>query len=421
MLNIDPVVQVNVSVGASSAAAGVFDVGAILGPSSVLNATSRFGEYASLSEMATAGFANTTPEYLAAAKYFGVSPAPAKVIVIFYDTYADAEAYSSSKTYDVGDRCTYDTKLYRCISAITVAEAWNAEHWSEITSPDTPTSALLDAVDKGAQFYAVYYCPKSGETAANIKTNILAIDSALNSLNRGAQFYGFTGTPAEVIDDGSLLKSMSGTGSKRSFGMYCTTEINDAAGLMGVAMGYSRTHQNNAFALCYKSIASATPNNLTESQVTAIKNLNGNVYIARTLTRSAVENGAAASGFRFDEVLYVDMIAYDLQTGIYSMIADSDAKLPQNDSTSSLFLSEINRILERYYNANVLATGIWRGADVGNVTTGATVDHGYSAFVASFDEQSAADRALHKAMPVTIVLLLSGSVESIVLNLDIQT
>lgn len=35
----------------------------------------------------------------------------------------------TQKTYEVGDLCTKDGALYRCKTAITTAEAWNASHW----------------------------------------------------------------------------------------------------------------------------------------------------------------------------------------------------------------------------------------------------------------------------------------------------
>ena len=43
-------------------------------------------------------------------------------------------AYSNTATYAVGDHCTHDNKLYRCSTAITIAEAWNANHWTQVTS-----------------------------------------------------------------------------------------------------------------------------------------------------------------------------------------------------------------------------------------------------------------------------------------------
>ena len=376
MLNVDPVVKVNINIAAASAARGTFDVGAIIGNSAVLDTSTRFAAYANLAAMETAGFSTSSAEYKAAEKYFGVSPAPAQVVIIFYDP--------------------------------------------TLATPETPAGALADAIDKGAQFYGVYYCPGASEEAASIKTKILAIESALVAMDRGVQFYGVTGTVSSVTSSGTLLSDLHSSG-KRSCGLYCTTNVDDAAGLMGLAMGLSRTHYSGAFALCYKTAASVTVNNISETDVTSIKALNGNVCVSRTINHNTIEAGAVCSGLRFDEVLYIDRIAYELQSGIYNLIAESDIKLPQNDSTSTLFVNTIVTVLEAYYNMGVLATGTWRGVSIGGINTGDVVEHGYNVSVDTFDNQSVADRAARKAMPITILLLLSGAVESIVLNLNIQT
>ena len=44
-----------------------------------------------------------------------------------------APAYSSAEIYSVGDIVSYKGALYRCKEEIPVAEAWNSEHWTEIT------------------------------------------------------------------------------------------------------------------------------------------------------------------------------------------------------------------------------------------------------------------------------------------------
>lgn len=54
--------------------------------------------------------------------------------------YLDATAYSSSSTYSLNTLALYQSNVYRCTTAITVAEAWNAAHWTLV----------------GAQ-YAIYY------------------------------------------------------------------------------------------------------------------------------------------------------------------------------------------------------------------------------------------------------------------------
>lgn len=45
-----------------------------------------------------------------------------------------AEAYDSTQTYDVGDVVMYEGLLYKCITAISVAEAWDSTKWERTTA-----------------------------------------------------------------------------------------------------------------------------------------------------------------------------------------------------------------------------------------------------------------------------------------------
>ena len=387
MLNMNPVVRVNVSIGASSTVSTVFDIGAILtseaGATDPLSSSNRFVTYSDLDEVLNGlsgskpAYANTTETYKAAAKYFNVDPAPRSLVVIFFDAGSGSE--------------------------------------------ETPVTALADAIDKGVEFYGLYYIPKPSETTENIKTYTLGLVSALDSLERGVLFCGVTGTVATAFQSGTLPAVLYTNNAKRAVCMYCTSQTNDAAGLMGVAMGYSLNAAGVPFALCYKGIGSATVNSITQNEVDTVKSVNANVFIARTKGGAKVENGSTSSGLRYDEVLYIDMIVKEIQEGLYDLIANNPTKLPIADSTTSLFIGEIYRILERYYDIGVLAETLWRGNQIGSVAKGDMVGHGYYAYADSFDTQSAADRAAHKAMPITVIICLSGSVESVVINLDVQT
>lgn len=435
-LSMDPVVQVNINVGTNSVVPGVFDVGAIVGPTRIIGTVDpntgehtsydslyhRYYEFDNLAAMVEAGFKTTDPEYIAASKYFGVSPAPARAVVVYLHVDPTGDAYSAESTYAIGDYCTYNNKTYVCIVEIATPEAWNATHWEEVVKKEeTPGYALSDAINKGAEFYAVYYCPIPGQSAGDIKSANMELLSVINSIDKGILFYGFTGAVEVVTADGSILSDIGATGSRRACGLYCENDISDAAGAMGLAMGMTRTHEGSSWAMCYKSIATATMNTITEANVEKIKGMNGNVYVRRTRSRAAVENGAVASGIRVDEVISLDQIKYDLQTGLFSLLADNPNKLPQTDSTNTLLVNEIYSILEGYYNAGVTATAPWRGTDIGTIATGDIIEHGYYAITTSFDDQSTLDRSLHKAPPITVLLCLSGSVESVVVNVNVQT
>ena len=66
-----------------------------------------------------------------------------------------APTYSSSATYAVGDYAVYNNQLYRCITAITTAEAWTAGHWTAV--------AL-------------------GGDVSNLKSDLISVDAEVDSL-----------------------------------------------------------------------------------------------------------------------------------------------------------------------------------------------------------------------------------------------
>lgn len=55
-----------------------------------------------------------------------------------------ASAYSSSKTYKVGDYVLHNSNLYRCTTAITTAEAFTAAHWTQIVLADDVSDLKTD-------------------------------------------------------------------------------------------------------------------------------------------------------------------------------------------------------------------------------------------------------------------------------------
>ena len=54
-----------------------------------------------------------------------------------------ADPYDGNQTYDLGDLCTYDGKLYRCLEDIAIPEMWDATKWTETTVGDE----LVDSME----------------------------------------------------------------------------------------------------------------------------------------------------------------------------------------------------------------------------------------------------------------------------------
>ena len=193
-----------------------------------------------------------------------------------------------------------------------------------------------------------------------------------------------------------------------------------SAALMGTAMGLEQSHPSSAFSLCYKTVSGVLPSSLTESEAGAIQALGGNVYLTRGYTHLLLEKGTVASGARYDEVLYVDEIASALQDAAVTLLAENPDKLPQTDDSTAQFVNRFTSVLMSFTDRGILASGPWRGADTGPLSAGDTVENGFALWADSYDDQSDADRAAHKAVPVNAALLLAGSVESIVITVNVQ-
>ena len=148
---------------------------------------------------------------------------------------------------------------------------------------------------------------------------------------------------------------------------------------------------------------------------------NANVYVIRGYSRNLLEYGTTASGRRYDEVMYIDRIASDLQEAAVSLLTDNQGKLAQTDETSAIFINRFSAILANYTSLDVLATSAWRGSPVGAILPGDILENGFSLWAESYDTQSDADRAAHKAMPIHAALCFAGSVESLVLDIHVTT
>ena len=53
-----------------------------------------------------------------------------------------ADDYDSTTTYAVGDYCIYNNELYKCTTAISIAEAWDSSHWTKVNVSDELQSKM---------------------------------------------------------------------------------------------------------------------------------------------------------------------------------------------------------------------------------------------------------------------------------------
>lgn len=122
-----------------------------------------------------------------------------------------AEDYDSTSTYDKGEYCLYDGKLYICSTAITTAEAWNSSHWTAVTVGE----ALTDLKQEISQMSGL---------SSDIKDALLQIASKCAYIDDDGQDYydaleAALYPPAE-LESISAVYTQSGT-------VYPSTSLDD--------------------------------------------------------------------------------------------------------------------------------------------------------------------------------------------------
>ena len=370
MLSIETIARVAVNVVRNAAQPTAFDTGLLLVKDTAFTSDKRLKSYATSTEAAAGlvadGFSSSTEAYKAAQKYFAASPVPPRLLVSCYP------------------------------------------------ASESPSQALDAVLDVTADFYGVALADTyDTSTLLALATHIAGLDKP------AVLFQALTGSAASVVEAGSLLRQLNAASSRRVIATYAAA-VSDASAVMGTAMGLQAAHVSSAFSLCYKSIGGIQPSSLTQSQVDAIQALGGNVYVTRGYSHHLLEKGSTPSGYRYDEVLYLDMIAQDLQNAAVSLLAENPDRLPQTDDASAQFMNAFSAVLIGYTNRGVLATAPWRGTAVGSIQAGDYLENGFALWADSYDNQPEADRAAHKAVPIQAALTLAGSIESVVITVNVR-
>lgn len=119
-----------------------------------------------------------------------------------------ASAYSSSKTYKVGDYVLHNSNLYRCITAITTAEAFTAAHWTQIVLADDVSDLKSDLNDAcvtvtGQTYYTIGDAIRAQVSDLINKTNPLKLEFTFNGyLNpSNGKFSAYTNNPYPKTTD----------------------------------------------------------------------------------------------------------------------------------------------------------------------------------------------------------------------------
>lgn len=355
-LPLNDVVDVSVVVGPVSNVRTNFNLGLIIGKSTVISTTDRVKVYQKTDDMLADGWAGTEPEFLAAQKYFSQTPRPSKVAI--------------------GVQGTSET----AVQAVTACRQKNTE-W--------------------------YPCTVCGAE----KADIIAVANYIESADPVSTYFYTTGD-SDVLGNvsGNVMQTLKSNSIHRSLGQYSTKDDNAVVAIMGYAMGANNQGANSSYTLANKKEVGVEPEALTSTQATAIKNLNGNIYVNRGSVYNLFEPGKMADGTFFDEVLGLDMLTNNIQVAVVNALT-SESKIAQTDAGMDKLLNYITAPLETARTIGFIAPGVWNTTGILSLNTGDTLPLGYLILADSIASQSQADREARKSPPIYIPCKLAGAIQ----------
>lgn len=365
-LPINDVVEVTVQVSPAGAVRAGFNLGLIVGKSTVITPENRVTVYSGLAEMLAGGFTESMPEYLAAVIYFSQFPKPTRVAIGRWD----------------------GTGVETAVQAVTACRLKNTD------------------------WYACYVC---GAVSAEIVLVAAYVETATPS---SAQFYDTDDADVLAGTAGNVMLLLKTALYSKTIGQYSTIPY-AAVAIMGYAMGANTGLINSSFTLAYKREVGVAPEVLTSAQVTAIKAQNGNVYINRGNTYNLFEQGVMANGVHFDEVIGLDMLSNGIQIAVMNLLSGV-SKVPQTEGGVALIVSAINGPCQDAKDQGFISPGIWNAAPILSLNTGDTLSQGYLILSETIDSQSTSDRSARKSPPIYVCTKLAGAIEHVTIQVNVD-
>lgn len=435
------IVQLTVEVSPTPATPNTFNIGLIVGPSTVIPVTTRTVEYANTAAMLTGGWQGTEPEYNAAEVYFEQTPTPTKVVIGRQGSVTTelATALTSGTAYT---SLSVQALTEDIPSGTTITIGTGATTQTATTSADSPVGSttidvtsftanaayavgtvvtgqaetLLEAVTAcrtaNNDWYGVYVI---GTADADIEAIAQYIESAIPV---SAFFYDTSDSAVTVGTPGNVMETLQSNKYSRSLGIWSTSQY-AGAGVMGEAMGLNTGLANSAYTLAYKSLVGVTPEVFTGSAPSTILGYNGNIYTNYGSTYNLLVQGTMADGTPFDQKINIDQISSDLQTAAMNALT-TNAKIPQTDAGVTQLVNALSGACETAKKRGAIAPGVWNGGQVLGLQNGTTLPNGYLVLADSLANQSQADRAARKSPPIYVCLKMAGAIEHVIIGVIVN-
>lgn len=365
---MDNIVDVSVEVSNPTAIVSNFNLGLIIGNSTAISTQARYKEYQYSTwqtQMVTDGFTTGSVEYKGVQAYFAQNPVAGSVLV--------------------GVQGSGETLLQAVQACRTANEEW----------------------------YGFCFANKTDDS------KIAEIAAAVESFSVPTVFF-FQTDDENCIEASSdnILKTIQGSKYKRTCGNYFTND-QEVCALLGVFCGLNSMQANSAYTMAFKTLVGFEPEVIDNVQFTNLQSYNGNSYIRVGRTYSLYLQGVVADGTHIDEVFLLDAARFLIQENTVAGLV-SRRLIPQTEAGLNTIITFIMNGCEALAQMGVIATGIWNGDNIKDLSTGDSVPGGYMIMADSIASQSAADREKRVTPPIYVCLKGAGAIEHVVIRVYVN-
>jgi len=179
------------------------------------------------------------------------------------------------------------------------------------------------------------------------------------------------------------------------------------------------TQPDSITTLWGKQAPGFAPADINETQRAALEAKNCNYY-ASFKGFAMFAPGKVANGRFIDEVIGLDWLQAKLQGDLFTALVSTPTGIPNTDPGAAVLKHAAEASLAQAKKVGLLAPGIWKGQNVGEIKTGDFLPKGYYVFADSVANESDSDRAARKSPPLTAIGVGAGVIQSVAITFTFQ-
>lgn len=282
---------------------------------------------------------------------------------------------------------------------------------------ETPAECAATLADVSPEWYGLMFAA----TAAITDEQHVAAAGFIEGASK-SRVYGATVTDTRILsasytdDLASQLKTLS---RKRSVVQY-SANAHAVASFFGRAFTVNFSANRSTITLKFKQQPSVAAETLTETQATALKNKNCNVFVNYDNDTAIIQEGVVGSGAYFDEVHGLDWLQNAVQTECYNLLYQSKTKIPQTESGVGQIKARIASVFREAVANGLIAPGVWNADGFGQLEQGQYLPQGWYIYSQPIVDQAQSEREARKAPPIQCAVKLAGAVHFVDVQIDVN-